>query len=164
MMNRRSKIKRSKRGHRNNKQQTPDILEDTVRSNPIMIMSDMILMGISPITIDSLPNMIKRCIKDKIPLLVYSSEGDNTSLELSQIPHIKRLFVKAVIEYGLLGFMISNHNLYPNDEYQRLTDDIIITTLGYISSSDGIDCSYSLDKRAVDNLIKLSLERYIEIY
>lgn len=172
-----SRRKRSNIAHRKNKKLSyKDIYGDILRANPLVVIekTQQVFIDLNPKTIDILQNTIKLCIKTNMRLLVYSSflgtasqkKGDNTHVELCQIPHIKALFTKAVLEYGLIGFIMTYHNLYPDDEYKQLTNDILSIIVGRLSASDGTgtDCLYLFDKREIDNVLRLSLEKYKELY
>lgn len=125
---------------------------------------DTVVFDITPETIDNLPTMIKKCVNDRSKLMIFSSEGDNTRLELCEIPHVRDLFRKACLDYGLLGFYLVNDALYEKDEAMFEYKKISMIAYGQIVRVDKDGPIYNMDTRIMQMAAELSLNKYYDLY
>lgn len=125
---------------------------------------DLIVFDITPTTIDTLPDTIRRCLASKARLKVFSSEGDNSNLELVEITHVKELYSRACLEYGLMEFFIANETLYPEGEAVEDYTQIALIAFGDIKEKDGTGATYNIDTRVLEHAGTISRDKYIELY
>lgn len=124
---------------------------------------DIMVFDISSDMIDELPDYIRLC-KGRTQLKVFSSEGDNTKLELAEIPHVRNLFRKACVEYGLLGFYFYNKELYTEQEINDECNTILKIAYGVIVNRDKNGLDYMLDTREINVVKEVSRLRYKSLY
>lgn len=149
-MNRRERRIAAKRG----------IRLDNMSHNKLQI----VIFDITPTTIDNLPDIISKCIKSRSMLRVFSSEGDHTNLELSEMPHVKELFLKACIDYGLLEFFSANRNVYPLNEAIENLMEVAIISIGTIKEKTSTGPIHNVDTRILTQIREISRNKYNELY
>lgn len=118
-------------------------------------------------TVDALPDTIRMCIKERIKLLVYSSQEDIPGKQ-----NIVELYRKACTEYGLLGFFNNNKDLYTENEWKSVCKGIITAAYGKMElKQSSCDCGddhhhheYDIDMELANAAEELSNEVYDILY
>lgn len=111
-----------------------------------------IKFDLSQNSVGRLRYIIKKCIKTGNQLAIYCSmDTGTTENELCQVPAIKAVFIKAFVEYGLLGLYQYQKNLYPE------------FCLDQLALMANITCSTLRDTNGKQYTARLQIDEFAEL-
>jgi hypothetical protein len=123
----------------------------------------VIACDLTPAKIDKLPETIKFAMATRSAILPFSSMGDHLpGVELCQMPEVKELFIKACIDYGLLGWLLHQQSYFP-DSHESITT-VSMITCGSLHDSDDKKCIIKMDNIALEKLFMTSINKAQELY
>ena len=128
-----------------------------------MASRKLLMFNINERNILGLPRIIRYCLATKTVLKVFTSDADDSPLELCQIPSIQGIFRTACLEYGLLGFIQSNSDIY-QDDIMPMVEELLTICYGEIQHSHKNGFIYSLEKDVVLSVAEKSMNKYKELY
>ena len=123
----------------------------------------MVTFDLTDETLPSLGKTIKDCLLRRLKLLVFCSMGDDTLLELCQIPEVRRVFYRACLDHGLLGYLYYQQWRWDSD----FNDNIKTVTnvcLGKYTGNDGKDFFTEVEGSKVKSLNDASTEKFHKLY
>ena len=157
--------RQEKQTQKQTKKQTKKQTQKQTKKQPPKITAKqaVILVDIWPEKIDKLPETIKFAMETRSAIVPFSSMGDHLpGVELCQIPEVKELFVKACVEYGLIGWLLYQESYFPKSNDSIST--IIMIAYGTLTDSDGKECTIKIDELAVKEMFMASVSKARELY
>lgn len=97
--------------------------------------------------------------------MCYSSEAmKQPGLSLTTMPNVVRLFQRACLQEGLLGYLDWNHELMPSDQNTIIRNNIIIATCGKVAEDHSVEgLAHKVDETKLAFLRKASREKFEQI-
>lgn len=112
---------------------------------------------------------IGKSIEKGMNLVCYSSEAmKNPGVSLTQMPNLAKLFQRACLQQGLLGYLDWKNEITPSDQNTIIRNNIIIATCGKIVENDGLTeqskgLAHEVDETKLAFLRKASREEFEQI-
>lgn len=110
--------------------------------------------------------IISYCVKHSVDLICYSSEAmKHPGVSLTQIPGLSRLFIRACLQEGLLGYLDWKAKNNPSEQNRIIRNNVIIITCGkpITSTDDNKDLAHEVDNDKLSFLTTMSQIKFEQL-